>query len=355
MTRKIHTKFKDRYDQKALSNISLIIQVVEKYYVEQLTQSQIAKQIGVSRSTISRMLSRARDEGIVRIQIVYPQVRHTSIEADLRKRFNLSETIVIALPKQVLEEDELRSWVGIQAAPFVNQMIQSKMVIGVGRGRTLAELAFGLSKTTNGCYDIKIVQLLGDIDIHYSPTRSTEITRLLSESYNGEAYYLNAPALVADVNLGMTLMRSSTIQQVTKFYDSLDFAMAGVGALHNSPLVLSGLLRTSDIRKLAKAGAVGDICGHFYDINGNLLDHVYSGISIGISWDQLHNCNKLLVTATGSDKVKPLLGLLRTGMIDILITDEQTAQKLLSCSDTSPAPPSDSSPAGHRAAGPCRK
>jgi deoxyribonucleoside regulator len=334
MIRKIYTKSENNYEQKALNNINLIIQVAEKYYIEHLTQSQIAKQIGVSRSTISRMLSRARDEGIVRIQIAHPQVRHARIEADLRKRFNLNEIIVITLRKQALEEDELRSWVGIQAAPFVNQMIQSKMVIGVGRGRTLAELAYGLSKIPNSCYDIKMVQLLGDIDIRYSPTRSTEITRLLSESYNSEAYYLNAPALVADVNLGMTLMRSSTIQQVTKFYDSLDFAMAGVGALHNSPLVLSGLLHPSDVKKLAKAGAVGDICGHFYDINGNLLDHVYSGISIGISWDQLYKCNKLLVIATGDDKVKPLLGLLRTGMIDVLVTDEHTAQKLLNCSDT---------------------
>jgi DNA-binding transcriptional regulator LsrR (DeoR family) len=208
-------------------------------------------------------------------------------------------------------------------------MIQPKMIVGIGRGRTLAELAYGLSRVPNNCYDLKLVQLLGDIDINYSPARSTEITRLLSETYNGKAYYLNAPALVADVNLGMALMKSSTIQQVVRFYNSLDFAIAGVGTLANSPLVISGLLRPADIRKLARAGAVGDICGHFYNINGDLLDHVYSGIAIGISWEQLRNCGKLLVVATGKDKVEPLLGILRTGTVDILVTDENTAQELL--------------------------
>jgi len=316
-------------EQISLNDLRLIVQVAEKYYIQQLTQSQIAEQLGVSRSTVSRMLSRARDEGIVRIQINYPEIRHKKLEINLCETFSINEAIVIVLPKQYLEEGELRNWVGIQAAPFVNQMIQPKMIVGIGRGRTLAELAYGLSRLPNNCYDLKLVQLLGDIDINYSPTRSTEITRLLSETYNGKAYYLNAPALVADVNLGMALMKSSTIQQVVRFYNSLDFAIAGVGTLANSPLVISGLLRPADIRKLARAGAVGDICGHFYNINGDLLDHVYSGIAIGISWEQLRNCGKLLVVATGKDKVEPLLGILRTGTVDILVTDENTAQELL--------------------------
>lgn len=320
-------------EDNAADDLDLVVQVAEKYYMEQLTQSQIAEQFGVSRSTISRLLSRAREEGIVRIQIVRPQVRQPELEASLRRTFHLSEAIVISLPKRFVEDDELRRWVGIQAAQFVDPMIQPRMTVGIGRGRTLAELAYGLSKLAIR-RDLTLVQLLGDIGIRYSPTRSTEITRLLSESYGGEGYYLNAPALVADAHLGQALMRSPNIEQVSKFYDSLDFAMAGVGSLHNSPLVLGGLLNEAEIQQLARAGAVGDICGHFYNIEGELVDHAYAGVAIGISWQQLHNCRRLLVIATGEDKAAPLLGLLRIRMIDVLVTDEYTARRLQSGEST---------------------
>jgi Transcriptional regulator, contains sigma factor-related N-terminal domain len=160
-------------EDNAADDLDLVVQVAEKYYMEQLTQSQIAEQFGVSRSTISRLLSRAREEGIVRIQIVRPQVRQPELEASLRRTFHLSEAIVISLPKRFVEDDELRRWVGIQAAQFVDPMIQPRMTVGIGRGRTLAELAYGLSKLAIR-RDLTLVQLLGDIGIRYSPTRSTE-------------------------------------------------------------------------------------------------------------------------------------------------------------------------------------
>lgn len=315
-------------DNEAIDNLDLMVQVAEKYYVDQLTQAQIAEMYNISRSTISRLLSRARDEGIVRIQIVRPQTRHLSLEQRLCTQFGLTEAIVIAVQQWPNQSSEIRHLVGAEAAQFVDPRIKPNMLVGVGRGRTLAELAYGLSKLATP-RNITLVQLLGDIDIKHSLARGAEITRLLCEGYGGAGYFLNAPALVQDQQLAQLLMQSSNIQQVSALYERLDLAIVGIGALHNSPLVLAGLLGEPEIQRLADAGAVGDICGHFYTAEGVLVDDAYPGVSIGISWQQLHACPQTIVIASGAEKVAPILGLLRIHMIDVLVTDERTAEQVL--------------------------
>ncbi|MFN3981855.1 MAG: sugar-binding transcriptional regulator [Caldilinea sp.] len=315
-------------DSEATDNLDLMVQVAEKYYVDQLTQAQIAEMYDISRSTISRLLSRARDEGIVRIQIVRPQTRQPTLEQRLCTQFGMSEAIVIAAQQWPTQSSEVRRLVGLEAAQFVDPLIKPHMLVGVGRGRTLAELAHGLSQRAT-LRNITLVQLLGDIDIQHSLARGAEITRVLCEGYGGAGYFLNAPALVQDRALANLLMQSSNIQQVSALYDRLDLAIVGIGALRNSPLVLAGLLSEPEIQQLADAGAVGDICGHFYTADGVLVDDAYPGVSIGISWQQLHACPQTIVIATGAEKVAPILGLLRIHMIDVLVTDERTAEQVL--------------------------
>lgn len=315
-------------DNEVIDNLDLMVQVAEKYYVDQLTQAQIAELYNISRSTISRLLSRARDEGIVRIQIVRPQTRQPSLEHRLCTQFGLTEAIVITVQQWPAQNSEIRHLVGAEAAQFIDPLIKPNMLVGVGRGRTLADLAYGLSKLAS-LRNITLVQLLGDIDIHHSLARGAEITRVLYEGYGGAGYFLNAPALVQDRQLANLLMQSSNIQQVSSLYDQLDLAIVGIGALHNSPLVLAGLLSEPEIQRLADAGSVGDICGHFYTADGALVDDAYPGVSIGISWQQLLACPQTIVIASGAEKVTPILGLLRINMIDVLVTDERTAEQVL--------------------------
>ncbi len=315
-------------ENEVTDNLDLMVQVAEKYYVDQMTQAQIADMYDISRSTISRLLSRARDEGIVRIQIVRPQIRHASLEDRLRTQFGLGEAIVITAQQWPTQSHEVRHLVGTEAAQFVDPLIKANMLVGVGRGRTLAELAFGLSKLAT-LRNITLLQLLGDIDIRHSLARGAEITRVLCEGYGGTGYFLNAPALVPDRQFAHLLMQSSNIQQVSNLYERLDLAIVGIGALHNSPLVLAGLLSEPEIQRLASADAVGDICGHFYTVDGKVVDDAYPGVSIGISWQQLLACPQVIVIASGGEKVAPILGLLRIHMIDVLVTDERTAEKVL--------------------------
>ena len=315
-------------EQDAIDNLDLMVQVAEKYYLEQLTQAQIAELCNISRSTISRLLSRAREEGIVRIQIIRPQSRHAGLEQQLCLRYKLEDAVVVSAQPSPTQPDEIRHLVGRVAAPFVDSLLKPQSVVGVGRGRTLAEMTYALSRFASP-RNMTLVQLLGDIDIHPSHSRGTEITRILCEGYQSAGFFLNAPALISDRQLAQLLLNSAGIQQVSRLYNLLNLALVGIGTLHNSPLVLAGLLEEPEIQRLAAAGAVGDICGHFYTLDGDPVDDAYPGASIGISWEQLRLCPQLLVVASGLEKAAPILGLLRTQMVNVLVTDEQTASRVV--------------------------
>jgi len=175
-------------EQDAIDNLDLMVQVAEKYYLEQLTQAQIAELCNISRSTISRLLSRAREEGIVRIQIIRPQNRHAELEQQLCLRYKLDDAVVVSTQPGTTQPDEIRHLVGRAAAPLVDSLLKPQSVVGVGRGRTLAELTDALSRLASP-RNMTLVQLLGDIDIHHSQSRGTEITRILCEGYQSAGFF----------------------------------------------------------------------------------------------------------------------------------------------------------------------
>ncbi len=308
-------------------DLDLMVRVAEKYYIENKTQAQIAKQLGISSSTVSRLLNRAREEGIVRITIV-PQNRNRSLEGLLCQRYNLKEAVVANIPAHISDENKVRQIIGYTAASYIDSLIKPEMVIGVGQGRVLAELVNALEGLASPRKN-KIIQIFGADNMQRSPTRSVELTRILADMYSGVAYYLNAPALVDDKELADKLLTTSVVSEVLPFYEKLDLALLGIGQLRGSPLELNGLLRPDQVDQLEAAGAVGDICGHFFTKEGQLVDEAYSGRAIGATWEQLQRCPCLIAISCGSEKVHALGGILEAGLLQILITDELTAQEII--------------------------
>ncbi len=312
----------------AYNDIGLLVRAAESYYLENKTQAQIAKLLGVSPSTVSRLLSRAREEGVVRIAIVRPQGRNDSLEQTLRQRFGIDESIVASVAAGASDDDAVRRVISAVAAPYVDALIKPGMIVGIGRSRTLAALADALQRLATPRH-ITIVQVMGEFDSQQSPTRSAELTRQLAEMYAGTSYFLNAPALVEDPALADLLLRTPGVRQVLPFYDRLDMMLVGVGPLHGSPLDMNGLLTREQLARLEAAGAVGDICGHFFAADGRLVDDVYPGRAIGISWEQLRRCPCIVAIAAGDGKVPALRTLLEARLVRFLVTDERTALQIV--------------------------
>lgn len=311
------------------TEVDLLVQAAESYYIENKTQSQIARQLGISPSTISRLLSRARDEGIVRISIIRPQGRHSSLEQALRERFAISAAIVVSVPPSVMDHEAIHRIIGTVAAPYIDALVKPGMLVGVGRGRTLAALTEALWPFATP-RRVTIVQVMGEYDAQQSPTRAAELTRLIAEMYAGTSYFLNAPALVEVPALAELLLHTPGVSQVLPFYERLDMMLVGIGPLRGSPLAMNGLLSPEHIIQLEDAGALGDICGHFFAEDGRFVDDAYPGRVIAIGEAQLRRCPCIVGLAAGDGKVPALRALLEAHMLHVLVTDERTALQILS-------------------------
>ncbi|MBC8159599.1 MAG: sugar-binding transcriptional regulator [Roseiflexaceae bacterium] len=309
------------------TDLDLLARVAEGYYIEHKTQGQLAEQLGISSSTVSRLLNRAREEGIVRISIVRPHARSMLLEHTLRTQFGI-EALIAATGAGAFDDEALRRTISVAAAPAIDGMIKPGMQIGVGRGRTVAALAAALQPYASP-RPITIVQVMGEYDTQHSSARAGELARLLSEMYSGTSYYLNAPALVENPALAEALLHTPGVRQVLPMYDRLDMVLMGVGPLRGSPLDDNGLLPPDVMLRLEAAGAVGDICGHFFDAEGRLVDHAYPGRVIAIGWEQLRRCTRVVAVAAGDNKVIPLRALLDAGLIHVLVTDEHTARQIV--------------------------
>lgn len=312
----------------ARPDLEVLAQVAEDYYLKNRTQSQIAKKLKLSTATVSRLLSRAREAGVVRIQIIRPHARHGALEAALRQNGGLAEVVVVSQPADLADEDAARRYLGRVAAPHLDALIQPGAVVGIGRGRTLAALAEALHPFATP-RQIQVVQLLGEYGPQPVPSRTSEITRAMAEAYAGASFYLNAPAQVEDKAVAAALRRAPGIGEVVAQYDRLDVALVGIGPVRGSPLEASQLLSAAQLAQLEAAGAVGEICGHYFDAAGRPVDDAYTGCAVGISWEQLRRCPRLVALAAGPGKGAALRALTRAGLLHGLVTDEATARHIL--------------------------
>jgi DNA-binding transcriptional regulator LsrR (DeoR family) len=313
---------------EAHSNLDLLVRAAESYYLENKTQAQIADLLGISTSTVSRLLSRARDEGIVRIAIVRPVGRRSNLEQALRRQFGLREAIVVGVPASAANTEIGRHTIATAAAPAIDALIKPGLVVGIGRGRSLAALATALQPLATPRF-VTIVQVMGEDVSRQSPTRSAELARLLAEMYAGTSHFLNAPALVDDSALAELLLRTPGVSEILPLYDRLDIMLVGVGPLRGSALDRNGLLHPAQIDHLEAAGALGDICGHFFADDGRFVDAAYPGRAIGISEEQFRRCPCIVAVAGGQEKVRPLCALVAARMVHVLVTDESTALQIL--------------------------
>jgi deoxyribonucleoside regulator len=306
----------------------LLVKVAKSYYLEGETQAQIARGLGTSGSTISRYLTRAREEGIVRIAIVDPLGRQKDLEQNLGEKFHLEEAIVTRVSTGSFKPDEGRQMMSTVAAPFIDAMIKPGMLVGVGGSSTVAALASALRSLATP-RDLTVCQVMGEYDAVQSPVRGAEITRQIAKMYNGTSYFLNAPALLEDPAAADVIFRTPGVSQMLDLYDRLNIIIVGVGPLHGSPLERNGLLGEEDISRLDKAGAVGDLCGHFFNTDGQLVDDAFPGRIIAMSWKQIQQCPMVIAVAAGDNKVAALCALLKAHLIRVLVTDERTAQFIL--------------------------
>jgi deoxyribonucleoside regulator len=297
------------------------------YYDEGRTQAEIAKHLGVSRPKVSRMLQQARDEGLVQISVFDPFATDTQLAADLCEAMGLDRAVVV--PGAVADAELARRRLGRVAARLLEETLQPGDVLGVGWGRTLHEVASTLDGKP--CGGLMAVPLLGGFGQMAPSFQVQELTRRFAEAFGGAWRQLYAPAIVEEKAARRTLLASRDVQAILAEWERLTVAVVGIGnALFDAELhrLFANYLDGATLRRLRGAGAVGDLCMRFYDGAGEAVADGLRGV-IGIELEQLRRLPRVIAVAGGEAKAEAILGALRGGYVNVLVTDEAAARPIL--------------------------
>lgn len=303
-----------------------LVKVSSMYYHDGLTQAEVANKLGVSRPVISKLLQKAKDEGIVKVYIKDESVHTVELEQELEKQFGLSDAVVI--PNTNFTAEMAKRAVGEAGANYIAQNLKTVKTIGISWGETLAYLVqeFPFERRE----DIVVVPLEGGMGVKKVEIHANQLANELAKKLHGSCAFLYAPAIVETEELKERLMATEDIQTVLEIGRKVDIAIIAVGnPFDNSTLMKLGYLDEEDLSHLQRIGTVGDIGYRFFDENGHSINDTLNSKIVGVSLNELKNINKVIAVVEGEHKVKSILGALRGQIIDVLITDERTASAIL--------------------------
>lgn len=312
-----------------MSDEQLLFRVAYLYYTRDLTQQQVADRIGVARVKVSRLLTEARQRGIVRIEVQHPLVRLAELEYELRNRYGLVDAVVAAQPPDAREDPQLQlDGVATAAANYLGSLYPEPRRVGVSWGRTMYALA---ERMEPGWADgVEVVQLNGTVSRSSAPTHADNIAATLAKTGRGVAHLLAAPAIVDRPEIREAFESDRTIVESLELARAVEVAIFSLGALsRDSVLVQSGYLDQKKVEELAHHGCVGDVLSRFVTADGKICDEDLDARTIGLRLTDLTAKRRSIGVAAGLAKVDIARAALTGGLINTLVVDEDLARRLL--------------------------
>ncbi len=311
-----------------LDEMRLMAKVARMYYGQGIRQQEITKRLNIHQSKVSRMLKRAREANIVRISVTTPAGFFPELEDALEAKFRLKEAIVI--DSDGGEERIVRD-LGAAAAFYLETTIKPDMVIGISSwSRSLFAMVETLHPSEGGRGG-KVVQILGGVGNASTQYQATLLAQRLANLIGASPVLLQAPGVVGSADAKAVLASDPAVEQAAKLFKKVDLALVGIGSLEPSSLLASSgnTFSIHERQALQQQGAVGDICFQFIDKNGVPVDSPLMQRVIGIDLATLRRASRVVGIAGGAGKVEAILASLRGKWINVLITDRQTAERLI--------------------------
>lgn len=305
--------------------IELLVKVAKLYYENDFSQEMIAKKLGLSRPYISKLLSESKDNGIVRVQVIDPLSTETPLEQKMRERFHLEKVRIVPMS----EGPASLSRLGLEAARFLDTIIQNNDIIGLSWGATIHACSQALLQR-NDLGNTVAVQLCGGVSNLNKNIYATEIANNFAVSLGSVSYSLPLPAVVDSKKMKEVVQKDHNIAKILQYGYDANIALITTGAFgQKSALVHAGYIGHEEMKILAERGAVGDICSHLIDIHGNICDPELDERTIAVPLDEIKKKRYRICVAQGLSKVDSMLGALNGGFINVLVTSEETADLIL--------------------------
>ncbi len=299
------------------------------YFVAGLTQAQIGKKLGLNRTRVNRLLAQARDQGLVQINITGRLASCVALEEKLKQRYGLEDATIVPTPPS---QELIPQVIATAAAAALSARLKDGMSVGVGWGRTLRLSIQSVPRRQLG--RLSVVSLLGGLT-RGSAMNPHETASHLADLVGAQCYYVAAPALTDTQSTRDLLMAQPMLHEIFERGAKVDLAFLSVGELTPTcTMTRVGLVSRTDVDSLVAAGAVGDISAHWIDREGRVVEHELNKRVVALSPERLKDIPCVMIASGGRTKAQGLRGVLRGGMCDVLITDEQTAATILAMEET---------------------
>ena len=303
---------------------SLLLKVAWYYYEQGMTQQEIGKRLGFSRTKIVRLLATAREKGIVQIKLVGRYTSCLEKEEKLKERYGLLDAIIIPTGKDF---QSTKTSVGKACALYLTKILKEGDILGVAWGTTLYEVGKYLETAKNR--NLTVVQLMGGLNTS-NAFNPQEIVRQITTKLQAKGIWLNTPAVVANPEIKQALLSDDGVQETFQQAKYCHKALLGIGDISSTAsLLVSRALSREDMDDLIAHDAVGDIMGWHFDIEGRMVDSKVKDRVLSVPLSELHNIELRVGVANGEKKVAPFIGALRGKYINVIITDESTAEAIL--------------------------
>lgn len=306
-----------------VSDSALMARICWYYFKEGQTQEAIAQRLAITRKRVNQLLGEARQSGLVQISIADDRGPCFELEAKLIERFGLRRAIVVPSPTP---GSDVRPFVGAAAGQYVSARLPQGATLGISWGGTINAAAQSL-KPRKGMGN-RVVLLCGGL-AESTLINPYDNAAMMARALDATCYYVTAPMYAASRELRDALVRSEPVRSVLALVRELDMALLSAIDLSDRAKPLEyGVISRATWTSLRKAGAVGDICGHYLDAEGRLVDHPLSSLVVNPPLDDLRRVPELVLAAGGLQKAAIIRAAIRAGLCHVLITDETTARAL---------------------------
>jgi len=291
-----------------------------------LGQNDIVDLMGISQTKISRILAMAMERGIVRVTVDQYQARNGKLEHELCARLGLKNAAVVKTPRSA-NIGTVRQTIGHFGASFVSGLLPDAGTLSIGGGRSVAEVVRRFRR--GAARRLRIVQAMGSIESNVTDDDALELGRSLAKLWECDFFMLSTPAFVEDKKTRDLFMASEQIRLVRERLGKADAALVGVGPLDNSVYIERDVLSREDIAEIKRCGAVGEICGRFFNAKGKECASRWRDRVLSISLEHLRKIPQVIGVAAGAERAAAVAGAVSGGLIKSLLTDESCAKALL--------------------------
>lgn len=306
------------------SELRQLVEVAHLYYISDIGQEKIASQMGVSRSKISRMLKEARARGLVEIRVRSSLITESGLQERLNRTLGLKECLVLAAP----DSTDVAERVGALAGHYLQENIADESIVGVGWSSAVYSTV--RSDSLEEKKDITVAQLMGSVGDAIIELNGVYITGRLADALGAHAHYMHAPMIVTSATVRDGLLQDPYIHKAMTIARKAHIMLVGIGAVNEHlGQYRAGYLDDADLEHIREQGAVGEVIGTYFSQEGDIVPLELNERIIGMGSEDLVNIPTRVGVSWGSQKALANIGAARSGLINVLITDENAARKML--------------------------